>query len=406
MSKKNDRSVPRPSFFWWYFFLVPVLFFLTRFYRVRYVLPKELKKLKGPIVLIGNHVGFWDPFFTAYPLKQKIQFVTSDNIFRAPVFRFFMKVAGSIAKTKFMSDRESLRNIFAVNRMGGSIGIFPEGRRTWDGASIKLIEPVAKLIKKLRVPVVVAKIKGGYLSKPRWAISKRTGPIQIEYKLLFTKEELAKTPTEELFLEMSNAISHQELKSVSTDPDFVFKGKDLAQNLEQLLFLCPSCNSVGNLVSSGDIFSCKKCETVFEIDAKCRLQVKNGENALAKSFADIQDWNRYQVEWLKLKLKTMKKGEKVFDDYGAQLLTGYRRNNLKLISNGVCELFTDRFVFTTSHDKSRSLVFPIDKIKGINIQNKEEMEFYHDNVLYRVSFESPRANSYKYLRAVKFLQDS
>ena len=123
-----------------------------------------------------------------------------------------------------------------------------------------------------------------------------------------------------------------------------------------------------------------------------------------KGIADIRDWNRYQLEQLERKLKTMKQGEKIFEDQEAQLLTGYRRDDLEILSDGMCELFTDRFVFTASQSESRSFTFPINEIEGINVQNKEKMEFYYDNVLYRVSFESPRANSYKYLRAIHVLQ--
>ena len=47
---------------------------------------------------------------------------------------------------------------------GGVIGVFPEGKRNWDGRTDQLLFATAKLVEHLKVPVVTALLQGAHLS--------------------------------------------------------------------------------------------------------------------------------------------------------------------------------------------------------------------------------------------------
>lgn len=78
--------------------------------RIRKIMPSEVKNLKAPYLVLGNHVGFWDPFVTGTFLPEFTRFVASDAAFRSSLFRFFLTRAGTIPKKKNMRDTKVIRD--------------------------------------------------------------------------------------------------------------------------------------------------------------------------------------------------------------------------------------------------------------------------------------------------------
>ena len=50
--------------------------------------------------------------------------------------------------------------------------------------------------------------------------------------------------------------------------------------------------------------------------------------------------------------------------------------------------------------------FPVAEIKGMNIQNREKLEFSHAGSLFRLDFRRLRASPYLWMKAVEFLQEA
>ena len=384
---------------WFTTLIRPILWFwMKRRFRIELKISDEMAAMDGPYVLIGNHVTFWDPFMIAVPLKPDTRFITSDNVFRTPFFRWVMSKVGAIPKTKFVANADIVRRIIGVIKDKGVIGIFPEARRTWDGRTIKLVPQVPKLVHRLKLPVVAARISGGYLSGPRWSRHGRRGKVVIEYSFAVSPEEAGTLDLDEVIRRMGAAIRYnpEEFQKTMMLP---FPGRRIAEYLERVLFMCPRCESIATLRSDRDILHCSTCSLRVRYLPTGFLEALEGELA----FRSVAQWNGWQVERLADRIERARgSGERLFDDFGARLWTGYMSKPLKLIATGEAELTTDEIVFTSSSGSLRR--FELAGIEGANVQNGEKLEFYWNKELYRLDFKTPQVSAYKWLRGILAIQ--
>jgi 1-acyl-sn-glycerol-3-phosphate acyltransferase len=111
-----------------------VLFGAT--YRVT-VTGRELVPLTGPVLFVGNHVGFLDgPMLPAHAPRPTSVLVKRE-MFRGLLGRFLTFI-GHIPVTRNSGDRSALLAAVAILQSGGAVGIFPEGTRgRGDAASVQ-----------------------------------------------------------------------------------------------------------------------------------------------------------------------------------------------------------------------------------------------------------------------------
>ncbi|MCF7937231.1 MAG: 1-acyl-sn-glycerol-3-phosphate acyltransferase [Spirochaetales bacterium] len=400
--RKSTKKTIRPSKCFNYFTKIVLGSFLRVRYRIQIIDPEKVRKRKGPFILVANHVNFWDPFMIDTLIRPPLQFVTSDNIFRGTVFRILMKLYGSIPKTKFMPDPSSAGNLLRVLHNGGVVGIYPEGRRTWDGDTIELIPDVSRLLYRLKIPVAAVIIDGGYLSKPRWGHSFRKGRVTITFSTLLETETYSQYDQQSLHSLLTHTINHSDTDSQKKDP-VPYRGKKPAEYLEQLIFLCPECKSFGTMYSENDMLSCTHCGYQLRYDEYGFFHLIQG----TQDFESPRDLNNKQLDLLRNIIKDHDEKETLFSDGQLTIYTGYRAEPLIYFGRGRAEFFLDRIVVHivdgSGEDQIRE--FSVPDIQGINVQNKEKLEFYYNWVLYRFDFENPRISSYKWFKTVQLVQE-
>ena len=238
-------------------------------------------------------MSFWDPFFAGIFIPDPVHYVTSDANFRSKILRFLLGLVGSIPKTKLMSDYETIRHIMRIRDKKGVIGIFPEGRRTWDGHTLDLLYATAKLIKLLKIPVVVPIFKGAYISLPRWTKRPRRGSIAISYTLLFTAKELSSLGLDEISGRLGKALEYDEYEWQRTAM-ITFKGRRKAEYLELTLYACPECGGIATLRSKKDVFSCTSCGYSVRYNEYGFFEKISGQ----LRFQTVREWNIWQIEHL------------------------------------------------------------------------------------------------------------
>ncbi len=358
--------------------------------------------VKPPYILVSNHVNYWDPFFIGALLPDTVQFVTSDNIFRSRLIGPIMRLLASIPKTKFMPDSTAVRRIFTVLRVNrGVVGIFPEGRRTWDGRSIAPMPEVPRLIKAAGVPVVFAKQYGGYLVQPRWARYRSKGAVAVEFSLLFSRHQVAELTQGEIYDRIAAAVNHDDAAWCAAVAGS-YRNRAPAEYLERLLFVCPGCRRFSTLVSRGDTISCSHCGLSHRYSAAGRFVATVERGAITSPlFGTPAEWNRWQVAELADRMAAAGEaagdGAPVFADPAVRLLTGYRSAKVRQKDSGILSLTPGGIVLA---GKGRWL-FPFKEIEGVNVQNSEALELYYRGRLYRFEEASPRSNAYKWLKAAQ-----
>jgi len=359
---------------------------------------KGIDELKSPYLIVANHTNFWDPFFVASFVPKPIHFVTADEYFRNPLVKAALRLVGAIPKSKFIADFDTVKSILKVKKAGGIIGVFPEGRRNWDGGPEPVVYSTAKLIKALKLPVVTALLKGAHLSKPRWAKKPRRGLVSVTYNVLLTPEEIAKFTADEIYKRVVSGLDYHEYAFQAKEM-IRYKGRRLAENLELFLFTCPQCRKIGTMKSERNDFFCSTCGYHVSYDKYGFFQSRSGDKL---SFRNPKEWNQWQLALLQNQIASAKKGSPViFEDRLVFLLQGSRLKPLKKIHTGRLQLPADSLLFTNL--QGEKIRFDFAQISGLNVQQNDKLEFYYQNMLYRFIFQ-PRVSAYKWLKGIELLQ--
>jgi 1-acyl-sn-glycerol-3-phosphate acyltransferase len=224
-------------------------------------------KRKEPYVMLANHTFLFDVIHVPLPFSKVPYIVGSQTLFtKQPVKFLVSKVARVIAKSKGASDISTVKSLLAVVRKGYPILIFPEGDTTFFGRT-NLIEPSTyKLVKKLGVDVITANVKGGYLSKPRWALFKRKKRVaEFDYSLLITKDEIKDMDVETIQDRIERALDHDDY-SYQREVMRPHPGKRLAEGIENVCYVCPVCKAVTSIETQGNTMTCTSCKTTGHVD--------------------------------------------------------------------------------------------------------------------------------------------
>ncbi|MFD2043525.1 lysophospholipid acyltransferase family protein [Ornithinibacillus salinisoli] len=362
----------------------------------------DTEDMNGPYVILANHVNNWDPLFLNCYVKEPICFITGETLFRHPLLKRVLDFTGAIPKMKFKNDTRTIRSVLKAKKHDRVIGIFPEGNRNWDGRTEPLIYSTAKLVKLLDLPVVIATIRGGYLSHPRWANSHRKGLISISFVKTWDVGDFKNESPQSIHSKLTNALKYDEI-GWQSEEQAQYNGKNLANYLERLLFSCPSCQRIGNLFSTNDIFRCKQCGYTVRYTPLGTFEPE--QNKLY--FSTVHDWNMWQLNLLE---------ETLFDPAWSNDWNQNLRDSVKLFvsdnerpfqlesSGTISWNTTSPDLLCYQDNNGKQYHFPIQDIEGINIHLHHKLDFFLKNKLYRIVFYHPRTSAYKWLKTIQFLQ--
>lgn len=252
---------------------------------------EKVKKRNETYIVLANHATDYDPLMVASSFRKQMYFVASEHIARwgwlytlvdflvAPIMRYKGTVAASTAI-------EILKKIKA----GHNVCIFAEGVRTWDGVPSPILPSTAKLIKKAGCGLYTYKLTGGYFASPMWAGSgTRRGPVYGAPVCYYSKEELQDMTADEIYKAITDDL-YEDAYVRQKEEMKPYRGKNLAENLENLMFICPSCGKKDVFESAGDNVYCRECGLTYTYDEYGMLH--GGKFSTVKEFAD---WQKSQI---------------------------------------------------------------------------------------------------------------
>jgi len=353
---------------------------------------ENVKDLEAPYLLIGNHCLNWDPFITGLYLKPNTRFIASDSLFRNKAVAFMLTyLVGAIPKKKAVSDLKTIKMTMKELKRGHVVGVFPEANRTWNGRSIDILYSTAKFVKLMKVPVVNCIIKGGYMSRPRWAVRGRKGVLELYYDVLFTKEDVKTKSVDEIYTIMNNAIQYNEFDWQKTKM-IPFKSKRQAEFLENYLYICPKCKLIGTLESNHNEFLCKSCGLSHTMGEYGSFINEN------KTFDNPQGWGDWQAGQFEELIVTE---DLIYKD-NALLYGENEKNKLYIVAEGELSLYNNRLVFKSS---KLGRTFFISEIFGNTIQLNYIFDFYYKGDFVRLRFlPKNRASAFKWNYAVDHIK--
>jgi len=215
-----------------------------------------------PFVLVANHTYTFDVIQIALPFRHSPAAVSQEFLLSVPGLRWLLlHVAKIIPKSKGEADVRTIRQILTLVKKGYPIMLMPEGDVTFFGNTRPLEPATAKLIKKLAIDVVYAKVQGGYLSKPRWATGRRRNRyVELHFDTLVTKEQIASMSVDEIAQTLHTALAHDDYQWQAT-AKHLYQGDRLAEGFENVMYRCPNCGAFHSFDVSGNAIHCRECDT-------------------------------------------------------------------------------------------------------------------------------------------------
>ena len=271
----------------WSILRPPVGLFLKLKFGYKY---KMAENLPENYIVLSNHVTDWDPVLVGVSFRRNMYLVGSEHISRWKFAYKFLKWGFEpILRPKGALASGTVMDIIRHCRKGKNVCMFAEGARSWDGLSNPIALATAKLIQSSRCGLVTYKITGGYFVSPMWSLSLRKGSLSGEVQNVYTAEELSKMTVDEIYDIIVKDLYEDAYARQLENPQR-YKGKNLAEGLEKLLFICPKCGAYETLSSKGDTVTCEKCNMSFRYTDQGFL-----EGIKFKTVTELSKWQQAKI---------------------------------------------------------------------------------------------------------------
>lgn len=405
MSFRQPRLVNRLFYRFMLGFLRPII---LRYFQLTPV-NVSVVPASGAGIILANHSTLFDPVWVYAMLQRPVYFAATEDLFRRRALGRFIRWFGAFPKRKAASDLAALRSIFTIIGKAGLVGLFPEGVRTWDGTTQPLFTGIAKLIRKLGVPVYVCRLEGAYFVYPRWARRWRRIPVRGVFSLLYTAEQI---PAEEerILADIAAAIRAPDVP-VRVPPSSA-RMAGLAVNVTRVLYRCPNCGTMEGLKLvrpySTNSIECSSCFSTWVIDAACRLsaadengRVEGGWVPVAAHYEHIRTMPLTPIR-SEARLGLAPDEHIVLISRPRFLFKQERFPNLRMLAFGRAFLTDQRLIFRTRIGIPLSA--PLAGLGALSVDPGDKLHFTFMGKLYRIPFRNESA--LKWFDSIHRLRDA
>ncbi|MBR3909186.1 MAG: 1-acyl-sn-glycerol-3-phosphate acyltransferase [Clostridia bacterium] len=337
-----------------------------------------------PYLILLNHQTSFDQFFVGLAFKGPVYYVASEDLFSNGFISKVIKyLVEPIPIKKQTTDVKAVMNCIRVAKEGGTIAIAPEGNRTYSGKTEYMNPSIAPLARKLKIPIALYRIEGGYGVQPRWSDVVRKGKMRGYVSRVITPEEIAALSEEELLSAIKEGLYVNEAVN-----DGEFHHKKRAEYLERAAYVCPFCG-LSEFESNADVIECKKCGKKFRY-----LPTKQLEGVGFDSpFQFFDDWYEYQQDFIN-NLDVLQYVEKpIYCDAAAFFEVIPYNKKVRLAKQVSLSLFGDRIEVNTENE---NLVFSFDETAAVTVLGRNKLNIYHGGKIYQIK-SGKRFNALKYV---------
>lgn len=361
--------------------------FIGTYTKLKYGLKVEKFKEKNdrPYLILFNHQTAFDQFIVGMAFRQPVYYVASEDLFsNGFVSKLLRWAVAPIPIKKQSTDLNAVMNCIRVAREGGTIAIAPEGNRTFNGETVYMSDAIAPLAKKLKLPIVLYRLEGGYGVHPRWSDVVRKGKMRSYVSRVIEPEDYAKMSNQELF-----EIIQKELYVDEAVADSCFKSDRKAEYLERAMYVCPWCG-LTEYKSQGNEITCQKCGKTIAYGEDKSLKGVNCEFP----FPFVKQWYQHQMDLVNSLDLTQNTDTPLFTDRVDVSRVILYQQKQKLSENVTVQLYPDRIRLDNLQGKEETFFF--DRITVITVLGKNKLNIYYDKQIYQFKGDA-RFNALKYV---------
>lgn len=366
--------VRKPNRFLYTVILKYLQFTFLKKYRVK-VDKSKIKSLKQPVVVIFNHPSKFDFIWAFVPLYPwKINSVTAYYYFCNYDIGWLLHQIGAFPKMLFQPDLKAMRNILKVKKQQGNIGLAPEGRLSAYGSLEDITSATGKLLKNLNMDVVYAQIHGSYFTFPKWSNVPRKGLVEVNYSIMFTKEQIQTKSVEEIDQDLFSIMNYDEYEWQAKKRVF-YSGKKFAEGLEHILYLCPVCHQEYSYTAKNSDLECNHCHTHVHLNNYYDLESEH--NQIPKT---IRDWYLWQKQ---VETDNISNPNYSFSSHVRVKMPDPKGKGFVFVGEGITTLSKQGVEFIgTLHNEKQTILFKLANVPAIPFGVNEDFEIYHNDTLY------------------------
>jgi len=382
MKKKEKWMKFRHRVVW--VLLYPILWLVTQIkFPIKVTRFREQKD--RPFLILMNHQTPFDQFFVCMAFKGPIYFIASEDILsNGLVSRVIRYLVAPIPIKKQAGDFSAVMTVLRVAREGATIAMAPEGNRTYSGKTEYINPAVAGLAKKMKLPIALFRIEGGYGKEPRWSSVTRSGKMRGYVHRVIEPEEYAKLSNEELYQQICEGLYVNEGVA-----DGLYKSSKRAEYLERAMYVCPFCG-LAEFESHGNEAECKSCHR----------KILYGEDKSLTGigfdfpFRFMTQWYDYQKKFVNSLDILQFDREPAFRDRArvSEVILNKRKQMLR--KDASLWLYGDRVV--VDEGSSDALTFPFSEVTAMSCLGRNKLNIYHGSSVYQFK-GSKRFNALKYV---------
>lgn len=387
---------------WLLYFLIklilyPYVFLVqnVRFRKNGYKIPKT------PCFFLSNHQSNWDGIYIEMMFPTRvIHYLVNEVIFRNAILNFLVgKVLGMVKRGEGKNDMTSVKNIIDLKKKGKNIGLFPEGDIDMWGRTMQIDDSIAKLCKKLNMPIVLLRIDGAYMRACRWGRLPRRSRVTYSIQNVLSTDYVKTLSVGELHQKILDGISYDESKYQESAKIKVLFPWGRAEHLEYGLFWCPKCHALHSLYTSNNTLYCANCSMTAYLNADYTLSSSDNLPKTPTAWADEQ--KAYIPEYL----SKIENGSPVLKSREIRLSITPRRHFFgHRFTVGNLTLFCDRLEHVDKNGEKTTIKL-IDAEK-ICLQQRDILEIQTELVKVRFSRPEILWSGYSWVTFCNYLKDN
>ncbi len=341
-------------------------------------------------LVVANHNTDLDPALVGLAFPRQMYFLASEHVFRrgfaSRLLRYFF---GPLSRVKGSTDAAAAMDVIRMLRKGNNLCLFAEGNRSFSGVTGPVFPATGKLAKASGAALVTFRLEGGYLTAPRWGKTLRRGRMRGRCMNVYTAERLKGMSADEVNAAIAADLFEDAFTRQLADP-CDYRGKRLAEGLEDALFLCPVCGGVNTLRGHGDVCSCSACGLALTYTVRGFFEGKNAP------FSTVRDWDGWQKTALAGLIE--KSGDApVFSNENMRLLVISADHGEQTVACGTLAMSRE---YLALGEKS----FPIAEISDMALNGPSSVVFTAAGAHYEIAAAARRYCGRKYLLLYQLLR--
>ena len=337
----------------------------------------------GAYLILLNHQTPFDQFFVGLSFKGPVYYMATEDIFSMGwVSKLIRWLVAPIPIKKQTTDASAVMTCLRVAREGGTIAIAPEGNRTYSGRTEYMNPAIAGLARKMKLPIALYRIEGGYGAEPRWSDKVRRGKMRSYVAKVIEPEEYGQMTNEELHAQIEKTLYVDE--SVA---DGLFRSKRRAEYLERAIYVCPTCG-LSTFESSGNEMVCNKCGLAVSYGEDKRLSGRD------VPFEFVAQWYDYQEDYVNRLDVNQYLAEPMYrDEAQIRKVIVYKKKEL-FRQKATIALYGDRVVLDEGTEQELKLSF--EEIAAASVLGRNKLNLYHGDDVYQFKGDA-HFNALKYV---------